>query len=110
VGPYFAFCGVGNPDALFADLQRWGLRLVGQRAFRDHHRYTSSEIEDLQREAGLAGASALVTTEKDAQNFEAAVVFKMSVEIAVVAIDIPEEQNFLRDLQARLPVGIGATS
>jgi tetraacyldisaccharide 4'-kinase len=110
VGPYFAFCGVGNPESFFADLQRWGLRLVGRRAFCDHHHYTSSEIEDLQREAGLAGASALVTTEKDAQNFEAAAVFKMSVEIAVVAIDIPEEQNFLRDLRARLSVGIGATS
>ena len=48
VGPYFAFCGIGNPDAFFADLQRWGLHLVGRRAFRDHHRYSFSEIEALQ--------------------------------------------------------------
>jgi tetraacyldisaccharide 4'-kinase len=110
VGPYFAFCGIGNPDAFFADLQRWGLRLAGRRAFRDHHHYTFSEIEDLQRQAELVGAAALVTTEKDAQNFGAAIVFRMSVEIAVVAIDIPEERNFLRDLHARLPVGVGARS
>jgi tetraacyldisaccharide 4'-kinase len=110
VGPYFAFCGIGNPDAFFADLQRWNVRVAGRRAFRDHHRYTSTEIEALQREAAQAGAAALVTTEKDAQNFEAATVFKLAVEIAVIAIDIPEERNFLRDLHARLPVGRGAAS
>jgi tetraacyldisaccharide 4'-kinase len=110
IGPYFAFCGIGNPDAFFADLQRWNVRVAGRRAFRDHHRYTSTEIEALQREAAQAGAAALVTTEKDAQNFEAATVFKLTVEIAVIAIDIPEERNFLRDLHARLPIGIGAAS
>ena len=110
VGPYFAFCGIGNPDAFFADLQRWGLHLVGRRAFRDHHRYSFSEIEALQAEATQAGAAALVTTEKDAQNFEATTVFKLTVEVAVVAIDIHQERNFLRDLQARLPVGLGAAS
>ncbi len=110
VGSYFAFCGVGNPDAFFADLQRWGVRLAGRRAFRDHHHYTTSEIEDLQREARRAGASALITTEKDTQNFEAAIVFKLTVEIAVMAIDIPEERKFLGDLHGRLPVGMGVRS
>jgi tetraacyldisaccharide 4'-kinase len=87
-GSYFAFCGIGNPDAFFADLERWGIRLAGRRSFRDHHRYTRRELSELDREAEIAGCTALVTTEKDAHNIEAGTVSKLPVEVAVVAIEI----------------------
>jgi tetraacyldisaccharide 4'-kinase len=109
-GPHFAFCGIGNPDAFFADLERWQIRLAGRRAFPDHHRYSSSEMEVLQREAGLAGATALVTTEKDAENMDPEIVFNLDVQVAVVSIDLPEEKEFLRDLRGRLPTGVGVAS
>jgi len=109
-GSYFAFCGIGNPEAFFADLERWGIRLAGQRAFRDHHRYTRREISELDREAEIAGCTALVTTEKDAQNIKAASGSKPLVEVAVVAIEIRDETEFLRDLHRRLAVAVGAVA
>ncbi len=61
----FAFCGIGNPAAFFADLRRWGMNIVGQAAYRDHHRYTPKDARKLEQQAQAAGADALVCTEKD---------------------------------------------
>ncbi len=101
-GPFFAFCGVGNPDAFFSDLERWGVILAGREAFRDHHRYTKSEAQRLERAAEVAGAKALVTTEKDAQNIREDLFSRMPVDIAVIAIEIPDEAKFIADLRTRL--------
>ena len=60
----FAFAGIGRPEKFFHTLQAMGARLVGTRAFPDHHRYTLLEIEAVKRIAASAGAL-LVTTEKD---------------------------------------------
>ena len=35
-GPFFAFCGIGNAQAFFADLKRWCVPVCGQREYRDH--------------------------------------------------------------------------
>jgi tetraacyldisaccharide 4'-kinase len=107
-GSCFAFCGIGNPGAFFANLERWGLQLAGRRIFRDHHRYTPDEIAELERAAEAAGASALVTTEKDAHNIGPALSSRLAIEIAVVALEIRDEREFLRDLRQRLPLGVGA--
>jgi tetraacyldisaccharide 4'-kinase len=64
-----AFCAIGNPQAFFADLRRWGFSLVAEDAFPDHHVYTSEEIQRLVENACKHGAAALVTTQKDAVKF-----------------------------------------
>jgi tetraacyldisaccharide 4'-kinase len=110
VGSHFAFCGIGNPDAFFADLEQWGLQLAGRRIFRDHHRYTTNEIAELERAAEAAGAGALITTEKDAHNLRQAMSSRLPIEIAVVAMEIRDEPEFLRDLHQRLPMGAGAVA
>src|SRR5260370_38046912 len=43
-GPFFAFGGLGNPDAFFRDLENWGLRICGPAVLPDHHRYTYPAI------------------------------------------------------------------
>jgi tetraacyldisaccharide 4'-kinase len=67
-GPFLAFCGIGNPDAFFSDLGRWHVPVAEQKAFSDHHKYSRENMEQLQRDAENARATALITTEKDAQN------------------------------------------
>jgi len=109
-GSFLAFCGIGNPAAFYADLERWGLQLAGQRTFRDHHRYTLGEIAKLERAAESAGASALVTTEKDAQNIPTSVSSRLPIEIAVVALEIRDEKQFLSDLYHSLPMTVGAVA
>jgi tetraacyldisaccharide 4'-kinase len=109
-GSFFAFCGIGNPAAFFADLERWGLQLAGRRIFRDHHRYTHEEIAELERAAESAGSSALVTTEKDAQNIPTSLSCRLPIEIAVVALEIWDDRQFLRDLYHRIPMSVGAVA
>jgi tetraacyldisaccharide 4'-kinase len=109
-GPFFAFCGIGNPEAFFRDLERWGVVLAGRQTFRDHHRYTQNEAERLERAAESVGAKGLVTTEKDAQNIAARLFSRMSVDVAVISMEIPDETKFLDDLRNRLQSNRGVAA
>jgi tetraacyldisaccharide 4'-kinase len=62
--PVLAFAGIGRPEKFFRTLECVGARVVGRRAFPDHHAFTEGEVQGLLREAE-AGGLALVTTEKD---------------------------------------------
>jgi tetraacyldisaccharide 4'-kinase len=64
----FVFCGIGNPAAFVSDVRGWGFPVVGQKFFRDHHRYTQADVEAIEREASAAGARELLCTEKDRFN------------------------------------------
>jgi tetraacyldisaccharide 4'-kinase len=83
--PSFAFCGIGNPDAFFADLLSWRVELAGERAFRDHHVYSELDVERLEAEADKVSAADFVTTEKDAANLAlAGGRFRRPVWVAVI--------------------------
>ncbi len=62
----FCFCGIGNGRAFIETAHREGYTLVGHRIFADHHPYTASEMKEICREALRAGATFLLTTQKDA--------------------------------------------
>jgi len=66
----FAMAGIGRPEKFFCTLERMGARVVGTKAFPDHHRYTVLELEALKRIAANADAL-LVTTAKDFVRIEA---------------------------------------
>ena len=66
--PVFVFCGIGNPEAFIADVDRWGNVIAGRAVYRDHHLYSAADVRRLEDSAKSAGARALLTTEKDAQN------------------------------------------
>ncbi|MFQ5876826.1 MAG: tetraacyldisaccharide 4'-kinase [Acidobacteriota bacterium] len=61
----YAFSGIARPDRFEREIEGLGLRVVGTRRFRDHHRFRSGDLEQLRRAARRAGAEVLVTTEKD---------------------------------------------
>ena len=63
--PVFGFCGIANPGSFHHTLREAGLKLVGFRAFADHHAYTRDDILELCRHGSSAGAHALIATEKD---------------------------------------------
>lgn len=64
----FAFAAIGNPQAFFDDLRRWGVAVVGQAAFPDHYKYSTGDGARLEAVARAAGADALLCTEKDVFN------------------------------------------
>ncbi|WLT32981.1 tetraacyldisaccharide 4'-kinase [Geothrix sp. PMB-07] len=65
-GPAFAWCGLGHPEAFYADLLLAGHRWVGSRSFADHRGPSPADLRRLQAEAHAEGATWLVCTEKDA--------------------------------------------
>ena len=64
----FAFCGIARPESFFTDLGKAGVRVAGTRAFRDHYAYRAQDVESLYRQGQQSGATAFITTEKDAVN------------------------------------------
>ena len=91
-GPFFAFCGIGNPEAFFADLARWHVPLVQRKAFADHHRYSARDVQRLERDAAASKATAFVTTEKDVANLPAS-AFRMPVWVAVIDLVFTAESE-----------------
>lgn len=65
-GPVLAFCGIARPGQFFTGLENAGLTLAARVTFRDHHRYTVRDLNNLAAKAKAAGATTLLTTEKDA--------------------------------------------
>jgi tetraacyldisaccharide 4'-kinase len=66
--PCLAFCGIARPQNFIAQLRAAGVMLAGTRSFRDHHRYSAEDVRQLLRLRQQHGATAFVTTEKDAVN------------------------------------------
>ena len=64
-GPVAAFCGIAHPEQFFAGLEAAGCKLTLRRAFPDHFPYTRAVLEEMRTKARAAGATALITTEKD---------------------------------------------
>ena len=64
-GPVAAFCGIARPEQFFPGLESAGLRLAACFAFPDHFRYTAGDVVRMANAAREAGATALLTTEKD---------------------------------------------
>ena len=101
-GPFYAFCGIGNPGAFVADLEHWGLSISGKQAFADHHRYSDSEAAELVEAAHHAGATALITTEKDAHNLRDVDFQDFPVYVAIIDFILLQEEVFLAALHQQL--------
>lgn len=101
-GPFFAFCGIGNPQAFVSDLARWHVPLAGQRSFRDHHRYSAGDVRALEKAADAAGAVGFVTTEKDEPNL-GELRFQKPVWVSAIDLEFIDESGLLaaigRELQ-----------
>jgi tetraacyldisaccharide 4'-kinase len=109
-GPFFAFCGIGNPQAFFADLKRWHVTVSGQQAYRDHHRYSPRDGATLVALAKNVGATAFVTTEKDEQNLLDVGIAQMPVYVAVMDLVLSSEGEFVPALDRILKERRGNSS
>jgi tetraacyldisaccharide 4'-kinase len=101
-GPFYAFCGIGNPKAFFQDLQTWNIPVAQSSEFPDHHRYDQRDALELELVARTSGAKAFVTTEKDAQNLAGVSFTELPVFIAVIEMELPQQDAFLQFIRERL--------
>ena len=94
-----AVAALARPQAFFATLEGLGIAPAGTLTFRDHHPYGSFAVGRIERAAEVAGASAVVTTEKDAIKLEGRTrlpLFRVAIEMAVT------ENDFVEDALRRL--------
>ena len=61
-----AFCGIGNPQAFFATLEKLGLNVIERRVYADHYPYSREDVRELEAWAERQSPDAVVlTTQKD---------------------------------------------
>jgi tetraacyldisaccharide 4'-kinase len=90
-----AFCAVGNPASFFEGLRRMGYELALEKSFLDHHVFSQQEIDSLVKTASDTGASALITTAKDAVKLRS-LSFSMPCYVLEIEIAIDRADAFTR--------------
>ena len=99
---FFAFSGIADNRDFQKTLQTMGVDVCGVKGFSDHHAYSSEDIQAIITTAGIAGATALVTTEKDLARLHGRFRFPMECVIVGIRITIDDTMAFYRLIQNRI--------
>lgn len=97
--PVAALSAIADNEAFAQTLRFCGARVVSQTFKRDHHHWLEAQVQDAARRARNAGATRLITTEKDAVKLQAA--WTGSVPLASLLIEMrleAEQDTVLRAL------------
>jgi tetraacyldisaccharide 4'-kinase len=108
--PVFVFCGIGNPEAFLADVDRWGNYVADRAIYRDHHSYNMHDLRRLEDSAKSSGARALLTTEKDAQNLGDLRFSSLPLYYCEIEVQIADTEEFQRTLKRKLEAHNGVAA
>ena len=100
--PVLALAGIASPRSFFAALRASGWHLAGELAFRDHHRYTARDVSGIVSRARQAGASRVVTTDKDLVRLLPFRPFPLPIGAVPLTLDIDDEPSLVAWLSAVL--------
>jgi tetraacyldisaccharide 4'-kinase len=104
--PVLLVTAVAEPARVAEDLRGAGWTLADVMTFRDHHRYGGDDARQMAARARAAGASAVVTTAKDAVKLERHL--PIDVPVAMVPLDVVIEpvDEFASWLRTRLSLAL----
>ena len=102
----FLLAAIAAPERFLADAKAQCGDVAGTAFFRDHHLFTSAELEAAARRAKGAGADALVTTSKDEVRLPERLDLGLPVLVLRIAAAIEDEPRLRERL--RTAVGGGA--
>jgi tetraacyldisaccharide 4'-kinase len=97
-----AFSAIGNPAAFFDNLREWGLPIVGNAVFPDHHKFSRIDVERLDARARASGADALICTKKDVMNLDGVQNPTLPVWVCNASLEVHEPDEFWRVANAIL--------
>jgi tetraacyldisaccharide 4'-kinase len=86
-----AFAGIAHPDEFFSSLRANNLNPTVALTFRDHHRYTSTDLARIENAATEARADLLLTTEKDLVRLNAAARAQLNAAAPLHAVPLCTE-------------------
>ncbi len=89
----WAMAALGNPYGFEYTIARAGLKLSGTTWFRDHHRFRDEEVQEVEKRARTAGASAVVVTEKDAVKLSPSHFREMPCYVLEIGIDFGDQAD-----------------
>ena len=92
----FLLAAIAEPDRFLADVKVHVEEIAGTAFFRDHHAFTSAELEAMSRRAREERADAVVTTEKDEVRLPEAFDPGLPLRVLRIAADI-ENEGVLRE-------------
>ena len=98
-----AFCGLGNPATFRRTLDCLGVELAGWIEFDDHHRYRPRELRHIAQQMAASGATALLTTEKDAVNLcdgAGELVAPLALYSLAIGMKIDREEEFFQAVES----------
>src|SRR5262249_39828179 len=102
-----AFCGIARPQTFINQLRALGIEPVGTRLYRDHHAYTSADIDELISLRTQNAAAAFITTEKDQINLGPQIDKLGNVAVARVRMELLDAADalgtMLRVIRERKP-------
>jgi tetraacyldisaccharide 4'-kinase len=90
-----AVSGIGNPLSFGTTLSRLELNAKEHVVFEDHHRFDLKDYRNLVNRARQLGATALITTEKDAVKFSSFDKSEMPVYYVTVEVEFLQGELFL---------------
>ena len=96
----FAFSAIGSPESFRHSLTEWGFTLTGHRNFRDHHRYSGQDIEEMGKLALTKNSDFIACTEKDLYNLPPldSLKFPLPLIIPKVKVAVNEPERFFAAL------------
>ena len=94
--PVFALAGIAAPERFLNDLRATGWQVAGSMTFRDHHPYSRRDLARIIHAARAAGASSIVTTEKDVVRLLSFRPFPMPITWVPLTMEPEPREEFQR--------------
>ncbi|MCY4402535.1 MAG: tetraacyldisaccharide 4'-kinase [Candidatus Poribacteria bacterium] len=91
-----AVCGIGNPTAFVATIEKFHPEIVELFAFPDHHVYTESDIQNIHEQMKRCNTEWIITTQKDEQKL-ADHTTELPILVLAVELVITNGENVLLD-------------
>jgi tetraacyldisaccharide 4'-kinase len=101
-GKFIAFSAIGHPDSFYRSLLSFGISVLEHRFYRDHHRFSWRDVDELERRASELKADGFMCTEKDLHNMPENPSMILPLYIPRITITVDEERKFWRTLAGRL--------
>ena len=101
-----AFCAIARPSDFYKTLEAAGTEVGARMSFRDHHRYTLRDMENLGKLGARRGCEEFVTTEKDAVKLDREMRTMLTqiapLRVARLSLEIENESAVMAQLIAML--------
>ncbi|RMG02738.1 MAG: tetraacyldisaccharide 4'-kinase [Nitrospirae bacterium] len=94
----YAVAGVGSPVRFLKSLKDEGFNITGETLFRDHHRYSRSDLSRIFRRAERSGSDIIITTEKDLPKIASILTDEPSIPVYAMRVDMVIEDPVFFDI------------